>query len=149
MENPINRRTFTGGQWQIVIQLIPFKTPEVLLTGSAPAIVHASDSSLVTAQRPAQPGEVLTLYASGLGPTRPGIDPRQLFPAGAVHVATSPVEVLVNGNPSEFLYAGGYPNTADNYQVNFRIPADTTPGMATVQLSAAWILGGEVRIPVR
>jgi uncharacterized protein (TIGR03437 family) len=44
-------------------------------------------------------------------------------------------------------YAGGYPDTVDNYQVNFRMPNDLASGLASVQLSAAWIAGAEVRIP--
>jgi uncharacterized protein (TIGR03437 family) len=148
-ENPFHRRTFGGGQWRIVLQLIPQKTPEILTAGSGPAFVHASDFAPVTAQRPAQPGEMLALFASGLGPTRPGVDPGQPFPASPAQVAASPVEVLVNGKPGEVVYAGGYPNTVDGYQVNFRVPADTAPGIAALQLRVAWISGGEARIPVR
>jgi hypothetical protein len=37
----------------------------------------------------------------------------------------------------------------DGYQVNFRVPADTAPGIAALQLRVAWISGGEARIPVR
>jgi hypothetical protein len=68
-ENPINRRTFPSGLWKIVVQLIPMTTPEVALTATGPAVVHSSDFSLVTAAKPAHAGEVLTLFASGLGPT--------------------------------------------------------------------------------
>jgi uncharacterized protein (TIGR03437 family) len=35
----------------------------------------ASDFTRVTAAKPARSGETLTLLASGLGPTRPGVDP--------------------------------------------------------------------------
>ena len=55
----------------------------------------------------------------------------------------------MNTKSAEVLYAGGFPNTVDGYQVNFRVPDDTIPGMATIRLSAAWTLGGEVKIPVR
>jgi uncharacterized protein (TIGR03437 family) len=132
-----------------VVQLIPMRTPEVVLTSSGPAIVHSSDFSLVTAAKPAHAGELLTLFASGLGPTRPGVDPGQVFTASPTQVASSPIDVLVNGNAGEVLYAGGYPNTVDSFQVNFRIPDDTAPGMTTIQLRAAWIAGTEVRIPVQ
>jgi hypothetical protein len=148
-ENPINRRTFPSGLWKLVVQLIPMKTPEVALTATGPAIVHSSDFSLVTAAKPAHAGEVLTLFATGLGPTRPGVDPGQVFTTSPAQVANSPIDVLVNGKAGDLLYAGGYPNTVDSFQVNFRIPADTAPGMAVVQLSAAWVAGNEIRIPVQ
>jgi hypothetical protein len=148
-ENPINRRTFPSGLWKLVVQLIPMRTPEVALTATGPAIVHSSDYSLVTAAKPAHAGEVLTLFATGLGPTRPGVDPGQMFTASPTQVANSPIDVMVNGKAGDLLYAGGYPNTLDSFQVNFRIPADTAPGMAAIQLSAAWVAGTEVRIPVQ
>ena len=148
-ENPINRRIFPAGLWKLVIQLIPMRTPEVALTSTGPAIVHSGDFSLVTAAKPAHAGEVLTLFASGLGPTRPGVDPGQVFTASPAQLASSPIDVLVNGKSGDALYAGGYPNTVDSFQVNFRIPDDTVPGMAAIQLKAAWIAGAEVKIPIQ
>lgn len=149
LENPINRRTFPAGLWKLVVQLIPMRTPEVALTTTGPAIVHSSDFSLVTAAKPARAGEVLTLFASGLGPTRPGVDPGQAFTASPAQIVSSPIDVLVNGKAGEVLYSGGYPNTVDNYPVNFRMPDGVTSGLASVQLSAAWVVGAEVKISVQ
>jgi uncharacterized protein (TIGR03437 family) len=59
------------------------------------------------------------------------------------------VEVRVDGMPAEVIGAVGYPGSLDGYQVNFRIPGDATPGLATIQLIAAWIPGAEVRIAVQ
>lgn len=148
-ENPINRRTFPAGVWKLAIQLLPLRTPEVVSITSGPVIVHASDFSPVTAAKPAHAGEILVLYASGLGPTRPGVDPGQAFTASPAQLVSSPVDVLVNGNAGEVLYAGGYPNTVDYYQVNFRMPSDVVSGLASVQLSAAWVVGAEVKLPVQ
>lgn len=114
-----------------MIQLIPLRTPEVVSTTAGAVIVHASDFSLVTAAKPARAGELLTLFASGLGPTRPGVDPGQVFTASPTQIVSAPIDVLVNGKPSEVLYAGGYPNTVDNYQVNFRMHDDVASGLAT------------------
>jgi hypothetical protein len=148
-ENPLNRRTFSGGLWKMAVELVPMHTPEVVANSDGPVIVHSNDYSLVTAVRPAHAGEVLTLLASGLGPTRPGLDPGNVFTAGPAQIVNSPVDVLVNGKAGDFLYAGGYPGTADNYQVNFRVPADTAPGTAALQLRAAWIAGGQVKIAIQ
>ncbi len=148
-ENPINRRVFPSGIWKLVIQLIPLRTPEFVVTASGPAIVHSVDYSLVTAANPARVGEILILFASGLGPTRPGVDPGQPFTASPAQITSSPIDVLVNGKAGEVLYSGGYPGTADNYQVNFRLPADVATGLASVQVSAAWVVGAEVKIPVQ
>ena len=101
------------------------------------------------AGKPAKAGEVLTLFASGLGPTRPGVDPGQPFTANPLLVVNSPVQVLVNGDPGDVLYAGGFPGAVDGYQVNFRIPGGAKPGQASLQLTSAWISGPPVSIPVQ
>jgi len=111
--------------------------------------MHSSDSALVTASTPAAAGEVLSLRATGLGPTRPGVDPGKPFPATPPAVVNSPVEVKVNGQPADVLAAVGVPGTVDGYQVNFRVPPDTVKGVATVQVSAAWITGPSVTIAIQ
>ncbi|MBZ5677548.1 MAG: hypothetical protein LAP61_25170 [Acidobacteriia bacterium] len=156
-ENPVNRRTFPGGLWKMAIELIPLRTPEIVSTTAGPVIVHSGDYSLVSAAKPANAGEVLTLVASGLGPTRPGVDPGQPFPASPEQIVNSPIDVVVNGIASEVLYSAGYPGTVGNYQVNFRVPSNAAAGascrhnkcLASVQLRAAWVVGGDVKMPVQ
>ena len=132
-----------------MLHLIPLARPELVITANGPAVVHSNDFGLVTASRPARPGEILSLIATGLGPTRPGVDPGMPFPASPLALVNSPVVVRVNGTPVEVAYAGGYPGTADMYQVNFQLPADNRAGAATLRLEAAWVTGPEVRIAVQ
>ena len=146
---PANRRTFPGGSIRQGIYLLPMITPEIVITAMGPAIVHATDYSLVTSAKPAKAGEVLVLFASGLGPTKPGPEPGQPFGTDPLPVATSPVEVVVNGTSDEVLYAGGYPGAVDRYQVNFRVPDGVASGLALLHLSSAWIASGDVRIPIQ
>jgi uncharacterized protein (TIGR03437 family) len=103
----------------------------------------------VTEAKPASTGEILTLLATGLGPTLPGVDPGQPFTADPLQVVSSPIDVTINGAASEVLYAGGYQGTTDKYQVNFRVPDNISSGMASLQLFAAWIPGPEVKIAIR
>ena len=116
---------------------------------SGPAIVHANNFQQVTASNPAHPAETLTLYATGLGPVRASVDPGQPFPSSPLAPVNSPVDVKVNGASAIVSYAGGYPGTVDAYQVNFTLPASLAPGMATLQVVAAWIPGAAVTIPVQ
>lgn len=69
-EDPSNRRVFPTGHRLFVLQLIPVTTPQVVQTASGPAVVHSSDFSPVTAAKPAKAGEILSLIATGLGPTQ-------------------------------------------------------------------------------
>ena len=146
------RRRINGagaGIRRLVIHLIPMFRPEIASASSGPAVVHGGDFSLVTSAKPAHAGEILSVIASGLGPTKPGVDPGQPFPASPLQTVNSPVEVNVNGSPADVLYAGGYPGAVDGYQVNFRVPDSTPPGMASLQLTAGFITGTSVKIPVQ
>jgi hypothetical protein len=148
-EDPANRRANGGGGMvRFVVCLIPMTRPEIVVTASGPAVVHSSDSSLITPAKPAKPGELLTLYATGLGPTRPSLEPAAVFSADPLQVATSPIEVTIGGRPADVLYAGGYPGSSDGFQINFRVPSEVGPGMADLKLSAAWIAGPAVRIAI-
>jgi uncharacterized protein (TIGR03437 family) len=149
VEDPASRRTIGGAKRSYVLHLLPMLTPEILISQNGPAVVHASDGSLVTPAKPAQAGEILSLYASGLGPTFPGIDPGQPFTADPRQVVSSPLDVTVGGASATVLYAGGYPGAVNGYQVNFRVPAGVQSGMANIQLSAAWIAGSQVKIAVQ
>jgi hypothetical protein len=148
-EAPANRRLNGGGRASHTLYLIPMFRPEIVTDRDSPEVVHASDSSLVTAANPAKAGETLTLFATGLGPTRPGFEPGATFTTDPPQVANSPVEVSVNGVAAEVLYAGGYPGTTDRYQVDFRLPSGIPPGAVSLQVTAAWIAGPEVKIAVQ
>jgi hypothetical protein len=148
-EDPANRRINGGLPKRTIIHLIPLSLPTIMSSPLAPWLFHASDLTLVTNAKPAASGEMLTLLASGLGPTRPGVGPGQPFAADPPQIVNSPIQVFVNGTPAEVLYAIGYPGTIDQYQVSFRLPTGTSTGIASIQLTSAWVVGPEVRIAVR
>ncbi len=148
-EDPAKRRVNGGGKASYVAHLIPMFRPEVVSTPGGPAVSHSSDFSLVNSSKPAAPGEILSLFVTGLGPTRPGVDAGKPFPQSPLAVVNSPVDVTVNGKAAEVLAAVGFPGAVDGYQVNFRVPPDTAKGVATIQVSAAWIAGPSVNVPVQ
>jgi hypothetical protein len=147
-EDPANRRLNRGGHVMFTLYVVPWSRPEIAMTAVGSAIVHSNDFSPVNASNPADPGEILSLFARGLGPTRPGVDPGQPFPSNPPAVVNSPLEVTMNGKPAEVLGAIGLPGTVNGYQVNFRVPAGLAKGLTSVQLSAAWIAGAPVSFPV-
>jgi len=150
-EDPSYRRINAdagGNKRHGVLYLVPATPPQILATPNGPAITHSSDFSLVTASKPALAGEILSAFATGLGPIR-GVATGQPFPSNPPAAVISPVQVMVNGNPAEIIGAVGYPGSVDGYQVNFRVPSDTAKGPATIQVSAAWITGTPVSIAVQ
>jgi len=147
-EDPANRRIHGGPSGRFIVYLIPTSRPEIVSTVGGPAVFH-SDFSLVTSSRPARSGETLIVRATGLGPTRPGLTPGTPFPESPFQQVSSPVEVTVNGRPAEVLNQIGWPGTSDTYRLDIRVPDGTTPGMAALQLTAAFIQGREVSIPIQ
>ncbi len=148
-EDPSLRRVLGGGKMRTILCLIPMYRPEISVTPSGPAVFHSSDFSLVTPAKPARPGEILSTFARGLGPTRASIDPGSPFPTDPLANVNTPVEVTVNGASAEVLAAVGYPGTTETYEVNFRVPADAGKGTASLQLSVAWIASSAVSIAVQ
>lgn len=147
-EDPGMRRTHGGTRGHIIVYLIPMFRPEIVSTAGGQAMFH-SDFSPVSSTRPARAGETLIVRATGLGPTRPGLVAGTPFPPDPLQEVNSPVEVTVNGNAAEVLNKVGWPGTTDTYRVDFRVPAGTAPGIARIQLSAAFIPGREVSLPVQ
>jgi uncharacterized protein (TIGR03437 family) len=148
-EDPANRRINGGGKARFVQTVIPTFVPQIVVTSGGPAVTHSGDFTLVTASKPATPGEILSLFMTGLGATRPGIDPGRPFPSSPLQSVAAPVEVAVNGKSAEVLAAVGLAGATDGYQVNLRLPTDAAKGAAILQVSAAWITGPAVSIVIQ
>jgi uncharacterized protein (TIGR03437 family) len=110
--------------------------------GSGQGVFQHADYSLVTSDRPAQPGEVIVAYCSNLAPyvdvvDAPAIgDPAQAYPlpslSPARSVLTTFAKLLVNNQAAQVLYAGLTPYSTGLFQINFQVPAGTGDGDAVV-----------------
>jgi uncharacterized protein (TIGR03437 family) len=120
---------------QLVVDGIAGPAIPIILGASAPALfqldainvlaTHA-DYSLVTPGAPAQAGEEIVLYATGLGATIPAAVPNQIPDAAAVLADMIDFEVMLNGTPVNALniaYAGVVPGYAGLFQINLVVPA--------------------------
>jgi hypothetical protein len=148
-EDPVNRRSHGGGKMTWIWWVIPMSWPEIKATATGPAIVHSRDFTLVSTASPAKEGEILSLFATGLGPVRGPFELGKPFPASPLAVVNSPVDVLVNGMAADVLAAVGYPGSTDAYQVNFRVPAGVSRGTASIEVIVAWIPGTPISIPIQ
>ncbi len=153
-EDPAYRRINAdagGNKRHPVLFLIPLDPPQIIVTAGQPAVYHA-DLTPVTAAKPAAAGEVLISMATGLGPTKPGVDPGQpfpAFPANPLQPVNSPVGATVNQQSADVINAIGWPGLVGIYRVDFRIPSGTAPGQVSIQVSSAWLTGPAVNIPVQ
>ena len=107
------------------------RNPLVALHGGGPDLAGATD--LGAAFTPAEPGEFVTLYGTGFGPTEPAIAAGRI--PGAAANLTNAVAFTVGGiavPAQDVLYAGASPCCAGLYQFTVRLPADVPDGDATV-----------------
>ena len=102
--------------------------------GQGAASATHLDGSLVNAQHPAAPGEVVTLYATGLGPVSPPVSTGAL--PGGLSGSVAQVGVVVDGIPVTPDFAGLSGCCVGLNQVNFRVPATVHTGSVSLSLAA-------------
>ncbi len=101
-------------------------------SGSGPGvIVDFNTGEEVTPQYPANPGDTLTIYCTGLGPVNPPVETGMLAPTSEPFARTAtPVTVTIGGVNAQVEFAGLAPGTPDLYQVNAVVPLGVQPGSA-------------------
>ncbi len=97
--------------------------------GKYAAALHNSDGLYIApsgyfgstvASLPAQPGEAIQLYATGLGPTTPTVTPGQLVVSPAPLADPTKLQVAIGGVPATVQFAGiTFPGL---YQINVTVP---------------------------
>ena len=109
------------------------------------------DGSVLTPTAPAHPGDIVVLYATGLGATVPSAIYGQLPTAAAALAPGANLQILLDGlavDPSAIMYAGIAPDNAGLYQINLMLPMSTgaNPAIQLVMGQASSISG--VHLPV-
>jgi uncharacterized protein (TIGR03437 family) len=116
------RQGVTGPE--VMIALVA-AAPRLFATGAGFAIAqHGADYSVITPAAPALPGEVIVVYATGLGSTAPQPQPFEIpqYPG----LLVNSLQLFLDGtqvNPNLIFYAGLTPGSAGVYQINLTLPA--------------------------
>ena len=111
--------------------------PALFQTDATTALGVHLDGSLITATAPAHPGELIVLFATGLGATLPPQVPNQVAQAAAQIAGRDNFQVLLNDtpvDPARIVYVGIAPATAGVYQINLVLPADA-PANPEIRIS--------------
>ncbi len=87
-------------------------------------IASATDYPLNTPEVPARPGQIVILWATGLGP----VSVSDANAPGAGDMTGVPVEIRVGDIVAERVYAGRQPQTAGVDNIYFRVPAGAPTG---------------------
>ncbi len=99
--------------------------------GGGQAAILLGDGALVSELSPAQPGEVLVLYANGLGEVDPGVESGTAAPIAPLAQTIFQPAVHVGGVAAEVQFSGLTPGFAGLYQVNFVVPDGVSGSLST------------------
>ncbi|HLK18138.1 MAG TPA: hypothetical protein VKT81_04245 [Bryobacteraceae bacterium] len=103
-------------------------SPALFQLDSKTAVAIHPDGTVITDKAPAKPGEIIILYATGLGQTLPPVPYGQLFNDAAPLVASAQFRLTLAGATASngaVQYAGIAPGFAGLYQINLLIPKST------------------------
>jgi uncharacterized protein (TIGR03437 family) len=130
----------------------PAYSPAILTqpdgSGNTVGLVLHSFSYLVTAQNPAQPGEVLTLFATGLGPTNPAVAAGAPAPFSPPAVTTTIPAVSLGCQQASVISSALAPGAVGIYQVIFALPAGAAGGGQSLSLTIGGKTSSTVMLPV-
>jgi uncharacterized protein (TIGR03437 family) len=125
--------------------------PGVLTQGSdgiSSAIVQHLDYSLVTPANPAQPGETLLGYVTGLGDVSPAISDGAPGPSDVLSNATNAITVYIGGMPATVTFAGLAPTLSGLYSIVFTVPTGVASGNQIVTLGGPDAFSFESLLPI-
>jgi uncharacterized protein (TIGR03437 family) len=111
---------------EITVTLVD-AAPALFQTAAGYAIAAHVDNSVIAPGSPAQAGEIIVVYACGLGVTQPNPAPGVIPQTAALIQRLSDLKVYLGGtaiDPGSILYAGLTPGSAGLYQINLVLPDD-------------------------
>ena len=109
---------------EITVTLVD-AAPALFQTAAGYAIAAHVDNSVIAPGSPAQAGEIIVVYACGLGVTQPNPAPGAIPQNAAVIQRLSDLKVYLGGtaiDPARIQYAGLTPGSAGLYQINLVLP---------------------------
>jgi uncharacterized protein (TIGR03437 family) len=137
---------------EIAMTLAP-AAPGLFQLDASNAVATQVDGSVLTPKSPAHPGDIVVLYATGLGATvlLPPANYLQIPTVAASLVPGANLQILLDRvavDSSAILYAGIAPGNAGLYQINLLLPMSTgtNPVIQLVMGQASSISG--VHLPV-
>ena len=118
-------------QSNVVTSLISTTAPGVLTqlqNGLGYGDAVHQDGTLVNAKSPAQIGETVSVFVTGLGAVSPTILDGAAGPTTPLSNATATIAAYIGGVQATITYAGLAPQLAGLYQINLTVPAGVTAG---------------------
>jgi uncharacterized protein (TIGR03437 family) len=135
----------------VITEFVNLSTPGVFTqdeSGSGYAAALHVDGSLVTPDSPAQAGETVAMYMSGLGTVFPAILDGVGAPSSPPSTTTNTFTAAISGTAANVAFQGLAPTFAGLYQVNIQIPSGLTSGDNSVDIGGPDSFASEAFISV-
>jgi len=113
---------------EVTVALV-YGAPALFDIGTGFAITTHADGTLLTDASPGQPGEIVVVYATGLGATEPNPEAGEIPESAAPLQWLASLSISLQGAvlPSTLLkYAGATPGCVGLYQLNIQLPQDVS-----------------------
>jgi uncharacterized protein (TIGR03437 family) len=129
------------------IEVEVFQTSPGIFTidGERAVALHGAALDLITNAHPALPGEVIVLYATGLGPLDNPPGTGNPTPLALLSRTVIPPLVTIGGEDAAVEFSGLAPLVTGLYQLNVRVPA----GVAAGELDAVIVSAGRPSKPAK
>ena len=118
----VARQGVTGPE--VTVTLVD-AVPQFFQSADGYVVAQHADYSVITPEHPAAPGEIIVVYATGLGLTHPNPSPGEIPAYPGLMSRLDALQVTVGGSvltPERILYAGLTPGWAGLYQMNLALP---------------------------
>ncbi|MFN0172350.1 MAG: S8 family serine peptidase [Bryobacteraceae bacterium] len=103
---------------------------------------------VVTVANPIRRGDVVQLYANGLGPVDNDQQSGEPAPVSPLARTVNPPVVTIGNRPAEVLFCGLTPGNVGLYQINVRVPADAPSGLQPVALTISGSTARTATLPL-
>jgi uncharacterized protein (TIGR03437 family) len=140
----------------VVVDLLPAAPGIFTLDGVRAVMLHGSGperDTLVTDSSPARPNEIVTIFATGLGPvTNPPASGQAATAEPLSHTLQTPV-VFLGGSQADSSaqawFSGLAPGFVGLYQINFHVPSDVLPGPRGLAVQVGDRMSEIVTVPIQ
>ncbi|MGD0297051.1 MAG: hypothetical protein ABSE86_08030 [Bryobacteraceae bacterium] len=140
-----------GQSSNVITEFVNLTTPGVFTqdeSGSGYAAALHANGSPVTPDSPAQEGETVEVFMSGLGTVFPAVLDGVGAPSSPPSTTSNTISAAISGTAATVAFQGLAPGFAGLYQVNIQIPTGLTAGDNSVDVSGPDSFASEAFISV-
>jgi uncharacterized protein (TIGR03437 family) len=112
------------------------------------AALHA-DNSVVSSTNPAQIGETIAIYVTGLGAVTPAVGDGVPGPSNPLSSASNTITVTIGGQAATTTFVGLAPGLVGLYQINVQVPTGLTSGNAILSVLGPDFITAQATIPIQ